>query len=85
MTNVLDEYKEHFLQFRKYVRRHELARFLLQHELFKKTLDVKGLVVEYGVYQGSGFLAWAKLSEILEPIIFYAKSKVLTHSKVSLQ
>lgn len=62
-----------FLHFAKYVRRHELARFMVQYELFKRVLDIKGSIVECGVYQGAGVMAWAKLSEILEPYNFLRK------------
>jgi hypothetical protein len=53
--------------FSKYVRRQNLARFLVQYELFKKQLHVKGNVVECGVHHGGGVMAWAKISSILEP------------------
>lgn len=62
-----------FLNFTKYVRRQELARFMVQHELFKRIVDVKGSIVECGVYQGAGVMAWAKLSETLEPYNFLRK------------
>jgi hypothetical protein len=62
-----------FLHFTKYVRRYELARFMVQYELFKRTQKVKGSIIECGVYQGSGVLAWAKLSETLEPYNFLRK------------
>jgi len=64
---------ERFLYFAKYARRHELARFMVQYELFKKVQTVKGSIVECGVYQGSGVMAWAKLSETLEPYNFLRK------------
>jgi hypothetical protein len=54
-------------QFPKYVRRQHLKRFLAMYELFKMVLPVKGSVVECGVYEGFGLMAWAKLSTILEP------------------
>jgi hypothetical protein len=59
--------------FTKYTRRHELARFMVQYELFKKVLNVKGSIVECGVYTGGGVLAWAKISDILEPYNFLRK------------
>lgn len=62
-----------FLHFTKYVRRYELARFMVQYELFRRTQAIKGSIVECGVYQGSGVMAWAKLSEILEPYNFLRK------------
>jgi hypothetical protein len=53
--------------FTKYVRRQHLKRFLAMYELFKMVLPVKGSIVECGVYEGFGVMAWAKLSTILEP------------------
>jgi hypothetical protein len=69
-SNILD-YR--FLNFAKYVRRYELARFMVQYELFKLTQEIKGSIVECGVYQGAGVMAWAKLSETLEPYNFLRK------------
>ena len=40
--------------FQKYVRRQTIARFLVQYELFKMQLQVKGSVVECGVHHGGG-------------------------------
>lgn len=53
--------------FPKYVRRQHLKRFLAMYEIFKRTLPVKGSVVECGVFRGFGVMTWAKLSTILEP------------------
>lgn len=65
--------EQKFLNFTKYVRRYELARFMVQYELFKKIQHVKGSIVECGVYQGSGVMAWAKIAETLEPYNFLRK------------
>jgi len=46
---------------------------MVQYDLFKRTKDIKGSIVECGVYQGSGVMAWAKLSETLEPYNFLRK------------
>ncbi|MFC1903322.1 TylF/MycF/NovP-related O-methyltransferase [Chloroflexota bacterium] len=54
--------------FTKYVRRQRLTRFLAQYELFKRVIDVKGSIIECGVYRGFGLMAWAQLSAILEPV-----------------
>lgn len=62
-----------FLHFTKYTRRHELSRFIVQYELFKKILNIKGCVIECGVFQGFGVMAYAKISEILEPYNFKRK------------
>lgn len=73
MSNADKDLDQRFLNFTKYVRRHELARFMIQYELFKKVVHVKGSIVECGVYQGAGVMAWAKLSETLEPYNFLRK------------
>jgi hypothetical protein len=56
--------------FPKYVRRQDLGRLLALYELFKKVVGVKGSIVECGVYQGFGLMAWANLSAMLEPVNF---------------
>src|SRR5438105_5032225 len=57
--------------FAKYVRRQELTRFLVRHDLFKKILDIKGSIIECGVFSGNGLMSWAQLSAILEPLAFW--------------
>lgn len=54
--------------FTKYVRRQKITRFLALYEIFKKVSDVKGSIIECGVYRGFGLMAWAQLSAILEPV-----------------
>lgn len=54
--------------FPKYVKRQNLTRFLALYEIFNKVLNVKGSVIECGVYEGFGLMTWAKLSAILEPV-----------------
>ncbi len=57
--------------FPKYASRQTLSRFLAQHELFKMILDVKGSIVECGVFRGAGLMTWAKLSAIYEPVNYH--------------
>lgn len=57
--------------FTKYISRKTLSRFLVQHELFKKQLQIKGSIVECGVHQGGGLFSWAKLSSIYEPYNYH--------------
>ncbi len=59
--------------FTKYVRRQNIARFLVQAELFKMQLNVKGSIVECGIHHGGGVMAWAKLSSTLEPYNYHRK------------
>lgn len=54
--------------FPKYVRRQNLTRFLALYEIFKRTLPVKGSIVECGVNHGFGLMSWAKFSAIMEPV-----------------
>lgn len=54
--------------FPKYVRRQNLTRFLALYEIFKRVQNVKGSIVECGVFHGFGIMTWVKLSAILEPV-----------------
>jgi hypothetical protein len=63
-----DSWEKKMESFPKYVRRQNLTRFLVQYEIFKKILNVKGSIVECGVFRGGGLMTWAKLSAILEPV-----------------
>ena len=65
--NISDKLKN----FPKYITRQNLTRFLVQHELFKLQLDVKGSIIECGVHQGGGIFSWAKLSSIYEPYNYH--------------
>lgn len=56
--------------FPKYVKLQALTRFLTRYELFKKIINVKGSIVECGVFRGFGIMSWANLSAILEPVNF---------------
>jgi hypothetical protein len=53
--------------FTKYIRRQRLTRLLAMYEIFKRILNVKGSIVECGVYRGFGLMAWANMSAVLEP------------------
>lgn len=61
---------EKFEQFPKYVPRETLTKFLTRYELFKKVVSVPGSIVECGVYEGGGLMAFAQFSAILEPVNF---------------
>jgi len=59
--------------FPKYVPRQRLSRFLVRYELFKLQMAIKGSIIECGVQHGGGLLAWAKLSEALEPYAIHRR------------
>jgi hypothetical protein len=54
--------------FPKYVRRQNITRFLSLYEIFKRVLNVKGSIVECGVFHGFGIMSWLKFSAIMEPV-----------------
>lgn len=47
-----------------YSRRTVLKRFLAHYELFCKTIDLPGDIVELGVYRGASLMSWANFLEI---------------------
>jgi hypothetical protein len=53
--------------FTKYIRRQKLTRLLALYEIFKRIVNVKGSIVECGVYRGFTLMAWANISAVLEP------------------
>ena len=66
---------EKYQNFELFVHRRHLTRFIVRYELFKKVLNIEGSIIECGVWNGGGVLAWAKLSEIFEP--YAIKRKII--------
>jgi len=56
-----------FHNFPVYTNRQSIARFLALYELYKLQANVKGSIVEGGVFQGGGTFTWASLIQIFEP------------------
>ncbi len=50
--------------FQIYARRIHLKKFLAHYELFCKTIDLPGDIVELGVYRGTSLMSWANFLEI---------------------
>lgn len=44
-----------------------IARFLTRYELFKKIVDVPGVIVECGVGKGGGLFSWLQIARLLDP------------------
>ena len=58
---------ELFRNFPAFTPRFNIARFLMHYELFKRIVDVPGVVIDLGVFQGASTFTWAKLCEIFCP------------------
>jgi hypothetical protein len=54
-------------EFPKYVRRQRITRLLALYELFKQVVEVKGSIIDCGVFRGFSLMAFAHFSAILEP------------------
>jgi hypothetical protein len=53
--------------FPRHVRRQDIARFLVKHELFKISMGANGSIIECGVFAGGGLASWLHFSSIYEP------------------
>jgi hypothetical protein len=62
-----DSNVEQFQNFAKYIPTADLRKFMCRYELYKKIVNVQGVIVEGGVLRGGGLMAWAHLTEIFEP------------------
>jgi hypothetical protein len=51
--------------FQIYTRRIFLKRFLAHYELFRRTINLPGDIVELGVYRGASLMSWANFLEIM--------------------
>lgn len=58
---------EMFRNFPVFTPRFNLARFLAHYEIFKRIIEVPGVVVDLGVFRGGSAFTWAKLCEIFCP------------------
>lgn len=63
-----DSLQNKLQNFAKYIRRQDLTRLMARYEIFKKVLNVKGSVIECGVFKGAGLMSWALFSDMLEPV-----------------
>jgi hypothetical protein len=59
--------QEKLAAFMKFMSRQDLSLLLARYEVFKHVADVKGSILECGVYHGNGLMTWALLSAALEP------------------
>lgn len=56
-----------------FINRQDLIYHLSKYDLYKKTIDLKGSIVECGCHKGSGLLLFSKLTSIFEPYDIFKK------------
>ena len=59
--------------FTRFSTKRSLARFIAKEKLFSQILNINGVVVECGVFNGAGLFGWAQLSNIFEPVNYTRK------------
>ena len=59
--------------FPRFATKRSLARFMAKQKLFEKVLNINGIIVECGVFNGAGLFTWAQLSNIYEPVNYNRK------------
>jgi len=59
--------------FTRFSTKRSIARFIVKHEMYKKILHSTGIIVECGVFNGSGLFTWAQLQNIYEPTNYTRK------------
>lgn len=59
--------------FPRFATKRSLARFIAKSELFQKILNINGVIIECGVFNGAGLFTWAQLSNIYEPVNYTRK------------
>jgi hypothetical protein len=67
-TNV-----ERLSNFPAWTPRQNIARFLASAEIYRRILNVHGVIIEGGVAAGAGLFGWAHLASILEPYNYSRK------------
>lgn len=59
--------------FPRFITKRSMSRFLVKYEIYKKILDINGVIVECGVFNGAGLFTWAQLANIFEPTNYNRK------------
>lgn len=59
--------------FPRFTTKRSISRFLVKYEIYKKILDINGVIIEGGVFNGAGLFTWAQLSNIFEPTNYNRK------------
>jgi hypothetical protein len=59
--------------FPRFSTKRSLARFLAKLEIYKQIMGTTGIIVECGVFNGSGLFTWAQLANIYEAVNYTRK------------
>lgn len=59
--------------FPRFISKRSLARFLCKYEIYKKIIEINGVIIECGVFNGAGLFTWAQLANIFEPTNYNRK------------
>lgn len=59
--------------FPRFTTKRSISRFLVKYEIYKKIIDINGVIIEGGVFNGAGLFTWAQLSNIFEPTNYNRK------------
>ncbi|WPK12393.1 TylF/MycF/NovP-related O-methyltransferase [Lysinibacillus louembei] len=59
--------------FPRFVTKRSLSRFVVKYEIYKQILNVNGVIIECGVFNGAGLFTWAQLANIFEPTNYNRK------------
>ena len=59
--------------FPRFSTKRSLARFLAKLEIYRRVIGTTGIIVECGVFNGSGLFTWAQLANIYEPVNYTRK------------
>jgi len=66
-STSIGTHTDRIANFAKYIRTQDLRNFLGRYELFKKTINIPGSIIECGVLHGGGLMGFAQVSSLLEP------------------
>lgn len=77
LQHLIEKYPHdvrHYLDlFTVYASRRAFIRQLAHYELFKKTIDLPGHYLDFGVYFGKSFFSWHKFIEVFTPTATHKK------------
>lgn len=77
LQSLIEKYPHdirHYLDlFPTYASRRAFIRQLAHYELFKKTIDLPGHYLDFGVYFGKSYFSWHKFVEVLTPAATHKK------------